>query len=108
MVLGNSFSSWSPVGSGVPQGSVLGPTLFIAYINDMAIELRNTCKLYVDDCKIMAKIRSQPDEINLQLDLDAVTRWSRMWLMELNTGKCKVMHCRRHNPHAEYMISLVN
>ena len=85
--------------SGVPQGSVLGPTLFIAYINDLVRELMNTCKLYADDCKIMARIRSQADVINLQTDLEAVVKWARVWLMELNTEKCKVMHCGKHNPY---------
>ena len=56
VVLGEVTSDWSRVASGVPQGSVLGPTLFVVYINDMTDCIANTAKLYADDSKILADV----------------------------------------------------
>ena len=56
VVLGDSISSWTHVSSGVPQGSVLGPTLFIIYINDLPDKLINPNEIYADDTKIFCKI----------------------------------------------------
>jgi len=103
-VLGESISDWVEVKSGVPQGSVLGPTLFIAYVNDLPLRLNNKCKLYADDCKILASVESREDVQVLQGDIDAVVSWCNDWLMELNVTKCKVMHCGRKNLRAEYKI----
>lgn len=92
VVLGNHVSEWAHVTSGVPQGSVLGPTLFAAYINDLPNLLTNICKLYADDLKIIAKVESEVDTRSLQDDIDKVASWCDKWLMELNTEKCKVMN----------------
>ena len=56
VVLGETISEWKEVTSGVPQGSVLGPVLFLLYINDMPELFMNNCKLYADDSKIVAVI----------------------------------------------------
>jgi len=92
VVLGQQASEWVTVNSGVPQGSVLGPTLFVTFINDLPSQLSNTCKLYADDLKIIAKIESVADISTLQADLNAVTEWCNTWLMEPNVDKCKVMN----------------
>ena len=65
VVLGNSTSDWIRVTSRVPQGSVLASTLFAAFINDLPKSLSNQCKLYADDLKIIAKIESEAEIVNL-------------------------------------------
>ena len=104
VMMGEVASDWAIVKSGVPQGSVLAPTLFIAYVNDLPSCIVNRCKLYADDCKILARIKTINDSRALQKDIDSVVEWCNKWLMELNASKCKVMHCGRGNLRAQYTI----
>jgi hypothetical protein len=97
VVLGNNVSSWVSVTSGVPQGSVLGPTLFAAYVNDLPSLLSNVNKLYADDLKIIAKVESKEDVLDLQSDLNIVSEWCQTWLMDPNTKKCGVMNIGKNN-----------
>ena len=77
------------VTSGVPQGSVLGPVLFLLYVNDMPNEIQNIIKLFADDSKLYATNNS---ETPIQNDIDQVVKWTKDWLMTLNSQKCKHMH----------------
>ena len=105
VVMGNHVSSWEAVTSGVPQGSVLGPILFVIYINDMPTCVSNhLCKLYADDSKIIAEINNTDDSRKLQDDIDSIVEWTDVWLMRLNYDKCKVMHIGRGNPKNEYTL----
>jgi ribonuclease P/MRP protein subunit RPP40 len=70
VVSGEFVSSWLQVLSGLPQGSVLGPILFIIYINDPTVTMTNTCKLYADDTKILSKQTARHDSEILQNDID--------------------------------------
>ena len=92
VVLGETVSEWKEVTSGVPQGSVLGPMLFLFFINDMPERFVNNCKLYADDSKIIAIIKKVEDTLVLQRDINALSDWTKDWLMRLNIGKCKVMY----------------
>ena len=65
VVLGDVASGWSDVTSGVPQGSVIGPLLFVIFINDLPENLLNTCKLFADDSKIIARVGSLDREASL-------------------------------------------
>ena len=76
-----------PVCSGVPQGSVLGPLLFVIYIDDLAQKLSNPSFFFADDVKIIGS----NIHTDLQRDLDEVTKWSREWLLPLNTSKCRLL-----------------
>ena len=83
------LSTFLPVKSGVPQGSILGPLLFILYVNDLPIELYNSSIfLFADDTKGYKIIRSPTDRHLLQQDLDNICNWSRKWKLRLNSNKC--------------------
>ena len=97
VVLGDSMSSWKDVLSGVPQGSVLGPLLFIIYINDMPDVFKNFCKIFADDSKLLAIIKELKDSEKLQLDLDNLGIWADKWKMRLNHEKCKTMYFGKKN-----------
>ena len=96
-----SRSSVFPVLSGVPQGSVLGPLLFLIYVNSLPQYLRNQCKIFADDLKIYMNIRresvlqSTADYDSFQSDIDAVISVAGSWGLNLNVSKCVVMRfCR--------------
>ena len=108
VTLGDSISEWSKVSSGVPQGSVLGPLLFVIYINDLPKELFSKSKLYADDCKLIGDSSNSTNLSLLQSDLDRVQLWCEEWGMNLNGNKCKVIHFGRNNPNMEYVIKNKN
>ena len=87
---------YKPVTSGVPQGTVLGPLLFLIYINDLpnCVNL-STIRLFADDCLIYKEIHSQHDTDDLQADLDALQTWERRWLMSFHPQKCQLLRITR-------------
>jgi hypothetical protein len=91
VVIGQHKANWVDVTSGVPQGSVLGPLLFVIYINDMPAVVNHLVLLFADDSKLIAPIQSPSDLISLQNDLDALEEWSGKWHMLFNVEKCKIM-----------------
>ena len=89
VVLHGFQSDWSPVFSGVPQGSILGPMLFIMYVNDMPSCLRSSnCLLFADDIKIFKRISCEKDCLDLQKDLSYFCDWCTKWNLKLNIDKC--------------------
>jgi len=78
------FSQWVEVVSGVPQGSVLGPVLFILYVNDLPQWIKNSMRMFADDAKVWTRINSQEDSLSLQNDLNSLSKRSDMWLLGLN------------------------
>ena len=89
----------------VPQGSVLGPLLFVAYINDLddAVSV-SKIKKFADDTKVYREVCSVSDAENFQMDLDSIFKWSRDWGMFFNVAKCKVMHIGNGNKKMVYSI----
>ena len=86
------------VASGVPQGSVLGPLLFLLFIN-ITHHLSSTCRLYTDDCILYRCIDSQSDVDALQEDLSQLEIWEEIWNMKFNIDKCMVLHVTlKRNP----------
>ena len=84
-------SSPGYVTSGIPQGTVLGPLLFVVYINDILENLSSDGFLFADDTKIFRTITSRDDSLNLQSDIDALEKWAVVWGMEFNREKCHVL-----------------
>ena len=108
VVQGSVISDWKKVYSGVPQGSVLGPLLFLLYINDLPDMIQNDFKLFADDAKLISVI-DEPDKVKLlQDDLDKVVEWSKLWLIKLNISKCKVMHFGTNNELTDYFLNDLN
>jgi hypothetical protein len=91
VVIDGHHSEWKEVVSGVAQGSVLGPLLFVIFINDMPEVCKNICKLFADDSKLISQIRNREDQEIVQEDLNALVKWSRDWNMLFNSSKCKIM-----------------
>ena len=87
-----SFSDWREILSGVPQGSVLGPLLFLIYINDLPEAVMSCVKLFADDTKVYRPISSQQDQIALNQDLQSLMDWSHTWELTFNQNKCGVLH----------------
>ena len=102
VVVRGQASLWAPVSSGVPQGSVLGPILFIVFINDLPDMVCCSMKLFADDTKMYSNVSSDPGPIQLQSDLEAVTRWSEVWQMPFNDSKCSSLHIGSRNPCQTY------
>ena len=103
VILGEFLSDWVKVNSSVIQGSVLGPLLFILFINDLVDYIVNKTKLFADDTKVVAKTNNAP-ESSLQKDIDSVLEWTNTWLMRLNLDKCKIMHFGKNNPRINYTM----
>jgi len=83
------------VPSGVPQGSVLGPLLFLIFINDSGLNISSNIRFFADDCCIYRIIKSPVDKDILQNDLNTITAWCSKWGMDLNCKKCVLMTVSR-------------
>ena len=97
-------SDWATVTSGVPQGSVLGPLLFIIYINDLDVGINSNISKFADDTKIGRVMNSTEDNIVLQKDLDQLVEWSEKWQMKFNIEKCKVLKLGRLDNGSRYQL----
>ena len=80
-----------PVTSGVPQGSVLGPILFLVYINDLPDDIVSQVRLFANDTAIYLTLENKSDSDKLQRDLDRLQTWEARWDMEFNPFKCPVV-----------------
>ena len=83
------------VSSGVPQGSVLGPILFLAYINDLPDQVKSRVRLLADDTAIYLAISSEGESITLQNYPHTLEIWGKRWVMSFNPSKCQVLHITR-------------
>ena len=83
--------------SGVPQGSVLGPILFLIYINDLDDSITSNVLKFADDTKLFRKVNTDGDKQHLQNDLDRLVKWSEKWQMLFNFGKCKCLNTGHGN-----------
>ena len=92
VVVNNVYSNWLPVTSGVPQGSILGPLLFLLYIDDIVDCIHHSkIMLFADDTKMYRVVKDNSDCLKLQNDLDKLLSWSIKWKMTFNVNKCKLV-----------------
>ena len=92
VVIDGYSSHWLTVTSGVPQGTILGPLLFLIYVDDIGNGLSSTVRLFADDCTLYREVRSLQDCTLLQQDINKLHSWTQKWQLALNTNKCKVMN----------------
>ena len=95
VVINGISSDDVPVSSGVPQGSVLGPIIFLVYINDQPEQVKSRVRLFADDTAMYLAISSSTEGQVLQTDLACLEQWEKMWDMQFNPSKCQVLHITR-------------
>ena len=99
------MSSWEEVHSGIPQGSVLGPILFVIFINDLPDVVDCYVKIFADDTKVFTQVNDEEDCRNLQRDLENLSQWSDKWQLKFNVSKCGVMHYGNQPTQQIYTMS---
>ena len=107
MQIRGSYFKWSPVISGVPQGSILGLIMFLIDVNDIPNIVTSTAKLFAHDTKIYGQINKVEDSIALQSDLTTLDLWADRWQVKFNPSKCEVMRIT-HNKNkstTRYQVS---
>ena len=97
----SEYSEYTPVISGIPQGSILGPVLFVIYINDLPEIIKSSCKIFADDTKLYS---SPKDKDILQADLLSLLKWSDKWQLKFNISKCGILHIGTNNPKFDYYM----
>ena len=85
------------VESGVPQGTVLGPILFLCHINDLPAAVESQVRLFADDCLLYREIRNNNDHVALQSDLRSLEHWAKKWGMRFNATKCYILNINKKN-----------
>lgn len=108
-VINGEKSSLSRMVSGVPQGSILGPTLFLIYVNDVVSSVKgSTIELFVNDMKICRNISSSEDVKILLQDVQCVFSWGKKWQLKFNANKCAVLHLGTTNSCKPYVLNGVS
>ena len=97
--VGKEYSETVGVTSGIPQGSILGPILFLIFINDLPECINSICNIFADDTKIY-DVSHKHEKI--QEDLNSVLNWSNTWQLHFNMSKCKVIYYGNKNPKHDY------
>ena len=113
VVLNGQTSSWRPVLAGVPQGSILGPLLFLIYINDLTNDLKSNAKLFADDTSLFTIVKDKKESANiLNNDLLLISRWAYNWKMLFNPHPTKpaqeALFSRKKQSQIHPTISLNN
>lgn len=104
VIIQGETSDWKPVLSGVPQGSVLGPLLFLIYIDDIDENIRSRLLKFADDTKLFGPVATPEQAEILQQDLRQMHYWSKEWQMLFNPGKCKCLHLGFNNLNYDYFV----
>ena len=97
-------SDWQKVISGVPQGSILGPMLFVIFINDIDSTVVSSLLKCADDTKTLRQVPEVEYALTLQEDLHSMYNWSQDWQLLFNFTKCKCLHIGYNNPNYDYFM----
>ncbi|KAJ3659786.1 hypothetical protein Zmor_011457 [Zophobas morio] len=101
--VGSDFSQIRPVQSAVPQGSILGPLLFLVFTSDIPKLIHSNIAMFADDIKLYSNPLKDPGQ--LQSDLTTIKHWSDAWLLPLNQDKCTILRLGKNNPCVNYQIN---
>ena len=101
--INQSYSNWAPVTSDVPQGSVLGPILFLININDLDTNIISKMTKFADDTKLWHRARNPYDIMELQEDINKLVKWANKWQMNFNVDKCSVRDAHRTQQHEKQL-----
>ena len=104
VIVNGEYSEAASVSSGIPQGSVLGPILFLIFINDLPEILQSIVKLFADDTKLYRTIVDKNDETILQNDIDQIAAWSERWQIPFNVNNCKVLKVGKNDQNVKYSM----
>ena len=106
VVINGCKSSFLLVSSGIPQGSVLGSTLFLIYVNDLPEGILSSLKPFADDTKLYRVIKLETDREVLQQDINRLVKWTEVWQLPLNASKCKTLTVGRGNEGYDYLMQV--
>ena len=106
VVVDGEHSDWVKMESGVPQGTVLGPIMFLAFINDLPDAVSSQVRLFADDCVMYRTVEDESDCSILQEDLDMLAQWEKKWLMHFNASKCSTISITRKKKRITHDYSL--
>ena len=95
MIVDGETSGATTIKSGVPQGTVLGPLMFLVYINDINEGIKSSVWLFADDCVIYKLIETLQDAEQQEDDLQKIIEWIKTWQMKVNVEKCAILRCTR-------------
>ena len=108
VVLSGISSHPVPVQSGVPQGTVLGPSMFLLYINDISKNIHLQLCLFADGCLLYRVINTEQDTLQLQQDLDLLSNWAETWQLKFNINKCTILRFTRSTSPLTFNYQLNN
>ena len=104
VVINGTYSSWAPVTSELPQGSVLGPVLVVLYINDLPVGITLSVKMFADDTKLYNDSSKEQGTQTLQDDLEKLQDWSDLWLLKFHPDKCCILKLGNPKSEADYYM----
>jgi hypothetical protein len=100
VALEGEYSDEATVDSGVPQGTVLRPILFLCHINDLPNSVKSSVRLFADDCLLHREINNENDHTALQNDLKNLEKWASDWGMRFNAKKCYILSMKKKSHHS--------
>ena len=104
LTIKGSKSEWRTITSGIPQGSVLGPILFLIFINDFPDVISVCMKLFADDGKLFSRVKLVDKRIVLQDNITTAENWAEKWKMFFKKSKCHHLHVGKHDTISTYKM----
>ena len=108
VIVDGESSDTMPIKSGVPQGTVLVPLMFLVYINDINENITSSIQLFADNCVIYKTVTLMQGAEQLQDELRKICKWTNKWQMKLNVDKCAILRCTRSQIPIQYVYTLMD